>query len=255
MRTTGAILSALALLAVPLVPMETGSAATQDPIQPGDPLVDGDGDPYCTLSYVFDSDTDDAVFVATAAHCVEEGDTVHTTGHASFGTVAFAGDEDQVRADYALIEVDEDDREHVRADVRGLPDAPTGVARPADTLPGDRVMTSGWGFLTADSETTRENRTGVLTEHEEDLLEAETTAHPGDSGGPWTHESGLALGIVSRLSVGAGFDQVEVYLPVVDENVSAPVPDPIAGDRGPTVQGLLAGAQDAGYDLSLRTAS
>lgn len=255
MRRASALLSTLVLLAVPLVPLPTGAATTQDPIQPGDPLVNSEGEAYCTLNYVFDSATDGEVYMGTAAHCVDQGATVRTANHGSFGTVAFVGDEEDPSSDYALIEVDDSARKHVQAKVRGFPGAPTGVARPVDTMPGDRVMTSGWGTLTDGTETTRENRTGVLTAHEVDLMQGETTAHPGDSGGPWTHGSGLALGIVSRLTVGADFESAEVFVPIVEETVTAPVPSPFAGDQGPTVQGLLAGAQNAGYDLSLRTAS
>lgn len=253
MKPTTGLLLVATLLAAPFVPLDAGSATMHDPIQPGDPLTDGDGDAYCTLSYVFDSETSADVYLSTAGHCVDEGDVVHTTSHPSFGTVVLLGD-GGTSGDYALIEVHAEDRDAVEADVRGHPGTPTGVAQPGDTMPGDLVTMSGWGTATSETATTRENRTGVLTDHTESVMQAQTTAHPGDSGGPWTHASGLALGIVSRISVSFGFHDETVTAPIVEESVDVPVPSAFAGDEGPTVQGLLAGAQQQGYELSLRTA-
>lgn len=255
MRAGTSALVAVLLLAVPLAGLAPSSAAQADPIQPGDPLTDVSGDSYCTLSYVFDDEGTDDVYLSTAAHCVTYGQTVHTEGHYGFGTVVFVGDEDDVRTDYALIQVDAGAREHVQASVRGQPDAPTGVAHPEDTMTGDLVHSSGWGTATKHSETTRENRTGVLTEHQEDLMRAETTVHFGDSGGPWTHQSGLALGIVSRLTISVGIGSEEVHVPIVDETVIVPMPHGYAADQGPTVAGLIADAGTSGYDVTLRTAS
>lgn len=236
---------ALLVLAVPLATLEASSASPAEAIRPGDPLVRADGDPYCTLSYVFD-DSSGEVYLSTASHCVAVGDVVHTRGHPSFGTVAFQSPPGDERTDYALIRVHEDLREHVEAGVRGHPEAPTGVAHPADTIVGDRVHTSGWGIAAQASQTTRENRTGILVDHEEDRVRAETTDSPGDSGAPWTHESGLALGIVSRVAVTSSGDT---------EEVPVPVPHAFAGYEGPTVAALLEDARSTGFDVTLRTAS
>jgi hypothetical protein len=249
---TASLLLALAMLAVPLAPVEATAAGSEAPIQPGDPLVDGTGDPYCTLSYVFDSRTSDEVYLSTAAHCVDQGDIVHTTGHDAFGKVVYDAGGD-VTEDYALVRVSADERPDVRADVRGHPGTPTGVASPEDTAIGDRVTTSGWGTLTDETATTRENRPGVLVEHHPDLMRAQTAAHPGDSGGPWTHDSGLALGIVSQISIQLGIGTEEVETPA--GSAAVPTPHAFAGDQGPTVESLLDGASQAGYELSLRTAS
>lgn len=243
----------VALLAVPMAGIETSSASDHRTIQPGDPLVDDSSSSYCTLSFVFDSQTNESVYMSTAAHCVDPGQQVRTLGYGSLGEVVFHGG-GPVSEDFALIEVDESVRDEVRADVRGYPGMPTGLATPEDTMVGDLVFMSGWGTLTTETETTRENRSGVLFSHDERLMQAQTSAHPGDSGGPWTHQSGKALGIVSQISVGFGVSGETVDVPGAGE-VTAPLPSAFAGNQGPTVQGLLAEAQASGYDLTLRTAN
>lgn len=255
MRLQATVGLALVLLCVPLVGVS--AQTVQDPIQPGDPLVGGDGEPYCTLSFVFDSEDNDTVYFATAAHCLsQEGQTVHTENHEAFGTVALIGNAGNVSQDYSLIEVHEEAADAVDASVRGHDSMPTGVATSEDTLIGDLVTMSGWGQATNQTSTTRENRTGVLHSHSDQLVRLEGPVTPGDSGGPWMHDStGLALGIVSQISANAGVSTSDVEVPIVGLTVGAPTPDAFVGNQGPAVTSLLDGAEDAGYDLSLRTAS
>lgn len=242
----------VALTATLLLATAPVSAEAEDPIQPGDPLIGSDGEPFCTLSFVYDSATDASVYMSTAAHCVSEDDVVSTENHPDFGTVEFVADAGNVTSDYALIRVHGDAIEHVDGAVRGYPDMPTGVATPEDTSLGDRTPMSGWGIATNQTATTRENRTGLLVDHTDALVRLEGPVTNGDSGGPWMHESGLALGIASQITATFGTSNEDVQTPV--GTVGAPVADAYAGDQGPTVQGILDGASQAGYELAIRTA-
>lgn len=250
-RTTFVVL-AIALAAAPVASTATASLGAEDPIQPGDPLVGSDDQPFCTLSFAYDSQTNASVYFSTAAHCVSEGDVVSTTSHPDFGTVEFVGNESRVQEDYVLIRVHDDELEHVEGAVLGYPDMPTGVATPEDTMLGDLTPMSGWGIATNQFATTREERTGVLVEHTEDLVRLVGPVTNGDSGGPWLHESGLALGIASQITVTAGTGGEDVETPA--GTITAPVPSAFVGDQGPTVQTLLEDVAGNGYDLSIRTA-
>lgn len=221
-------------------------------IQPGDPLVGGDGEPYCTLNYVFDSDTNDSVYVATAGHCVSGvGERLHTRGHPGFGTVAFVGGQG-VTEDYALIEVQGEARSSVVADVRGHPGTPTSVATPGNTTTGQPVTMSGWGWGANLIDTTRETRAGIVVGHAGALVRVLAPGTPGDSGGPWTLMSGPALGILSQAGASYGVHGHDV--PTPGEDATVPLPSAYAGYRGPSILALLDGAAAAGYDVSLRTA-
>jgi len=225
--------------------------SVDDPIQPGDPLLGDDGDPFCTLNFIYDSQTNDTVYLSTAAHCVDKGQVVTTTNHEAFGTVEFVGDAGDVTRDFVLIRVHDDAVPTVQPSVRGYPDMPTGVAEPSETQTGDLVPMSGWGVATNVEATTRENRTGVLVEHRPNLVRMEGPVTNGDSGGPWMHESGQALGIASRITatVSTGSEDIETAV----GTIGAPAPDAFVGDQGPTVTSLLDAAADHGYDLTLRT--
>ncbi len=250
-RATFVVL-AIALAAAPVASTATAGSGAEDPIQPGDPLLGSDGQPFCTLSFAYDSQTNASVYFSTAAHCVSEGDVVSTTDHPDFGTVEFVGDAGTVTEDYVLIRVHADELEHVDGAVLGYPDMPTGVATPDDTMVGDLTPMSGWGVATNQFATTREERTGLLVEHTDDLVRLIGPVTNGDSGGPWLHESGLALGIASQITVTAGTSSEDVETPV--GTVSVPVPGAFVGDQGPTVQTLLEDVAGNGYDLTLRTA-
>ncbi len=205
-------------------------------IQPGDPLVDGSGNLYCTLNFVFDGPQH--VYIGTAGHCVNTGSTVHTYGFPSFGTVVA----EPGGVDFALIQVDPAVEGHVEASVNGHPYAPAGVATDEETHRGDVVAVSGYGTGAHWHDATRENRWGVHIGEVESTFVAATPISPGDSGGPVVHApTGKALGVSARIEACAGFPPTaECGLPPVQT-------------AGPTVEAVLDALEADGFALELRT--
>jgi hypothetical protein len=122
----------------------------------------------------------------------------------------------------------------VAAGVRGHPGTPTGVAAAAETSIGDLLLFSGYGAVFEVSETTRENRTGVLVSQGDNEYTADGPIVLGDSGGPIVHHAtGKALGIVSHFNLFA---------------------IPPTTDEGPTVEHILGQLQADGFPVMLRTA-
>ncbi|MGB0652894.1 MAG: trypsin-like serine protease [Thermoplasmatota archaeon] len=228
MRAVRALFAVLLVaLFVPLPVADAGGNV----IQPGQYVETNTG--YCTLNFVYDGIGAAAgrVFIGTAAHCVPGvGANARLDGIGVFGQVAFVGNQNQIRNDYALIEIDPALHGHVRAYVRGHSDAPTGVAYPEDTNTGDLVEQSGWGTGFDLLAPTREDRVGVLTRHGQDSWAFVGAMNYGDSGGPlFMADSGLALGIESSLCLG------------------------FCTDEGPTVSRLIQQATNAGIPIELRT--
>ena len=106
----------------------------------------------------------------------------------------------------------------------------TGSTVPADTAPGDSIQLSGYGLGYGTTKTTQEQRTAVHAFDDTEMYAVDGPIHWGDSGGPLVHKrTGKALGIVSRLCVGA------------------------CTEEGPTVQGILTKAASRGFAVTLRT--
>lgn len=218
---TGGLLLAVALLAA-TAPVQAGD---DEVIQPGDP-VGG-----CTLSFVFDSTANASVYMTTAAHCVDVGQTVETPGFGALGEVVVDGREDG-DLDYALIHVDPALAKDVSPAVAGHPSTPTGFTTADEVALGDPISMSGNGIPFGTTETTRENRSGVLVEQDELRYRSQSMVSFGDSGGPLVHApSGEALGIVSRVG-------------------TAPPP---ANLIGPTVEAVVEDLEARGWPVSLRT--
>jgi len=221
---TAVLTAGLALWAAPV-------GAAGELIQPGaysETAVGG-----CTLNFVYDGTGANAgkTYVGTAAHCVKEiGDDVSLASGEVFGDVAFLGDEDSAAPDFAFIEVRREFLSRVSPAVKGYPAYPTGVTSPQDTTTGDTVQISGHGLGFGFTAVTQEKRFAVLGYDDDQVHEVTGPIDFGDSGGPLVHvKSGKALGIVSRLCLG------------------------ICSEEGPTVAGLLAKANAAGFGVRLRT--
>jgi hypothetical protein len=222
-----ALLATTAAIAAPVTP----ASATGGFLQPGDYMVAGSS--ACTTNFVYDGTGAQAgkVYIGTAAHCVTAvGQDVADINGAVWGDVALIGDANQTAPDYAFIEVRAADVGRVRANVKGYPSYPTGVATPAETATGDLVQISGYGLGFDFVNVTQESRRAVLTS---DNASTHSVAGPidfGDSGGPLVHvATGKALGIVSRLCTGA------------------------CTETGPTVAGLISLAAARGFTVTLRT--
>ncbi len=197
-------------------------------IQPGD-AHDGS----CTLSFVYDGvgSKNGKVYIGTAAHCVSRvGQEVSTSGFNRFGRVAYIGDDDQTAWDFALIEVKAAYQPYVNPAVKGHPHLPVGYTVPSDTIIGDSIQISGFGMGYGSTTYTQENRVATFQSDNNERYAVSGPIHWGDSGGPLVHlYSGKALGIVSRLCIGACTEQ------------------------GPTVEGILNKAAASGFPLELRT--
>lgn len=200
-------------------------------IQPGEYMEIKDS--ACTLSFVYDGGG--AVYIGTAAHCVDHaGDDVKLSDGTVFGDVAAIGDEDETETDWALIKVRPDHVQRVNPSVKGHPMHPTGVTTSSETHFGDLVQQSGYGLGFGMTQPTREERRSALTYDDARLFSVLGASIHGDSGGPIVHiPTGKALGIVSRLCLAVPPCQME----------------------GPTVEGIVAQAADKGVQITLRPAA
>ena len=183
----------------------------------------------CTLNFAYTGGG--KTLLGTAAHCVERvGQPVRDIDGVEFGRVAFIGNADVAEWDFAFIEVDAEDAGRVSPAVKGHPAFPKGSTVPTDTLMGDTVQLSGYGLGYGTTSTTQEKRQAVMGFDDQESYDVTGPIHWGDSGGPLVHvKTGKALGIVSRLCVGA------------------------CSEWGPTVQGILAKAAARGFPVTLRT--
>lgn len=157
----------------------------------------------CTMNWVYDGLDHLAgrVYVGTANHCIENiGQRIADGAGVEFGTVAVTGDylNSDWDSDYALIEVDLVHHSRVEPSMAGHPEIPARHIGQDDMEIGDLLQMSGWGGLTAQHESTRENRQAVLTENDGRQYNSLAPVSGGDSGGPIAHvKTGGAVGVVS----------------------------------------------------------
>jgi hypothetical protein len=178
------------------------------------------------------------VYIGTAAHCVESvGDPVNDGDGNPFGRVAFIGDADAANTDYAFIEVAASEVGRVDPSVKGYPDYPTGFTTTDDTAPGDLIQISGYGLGFGFTPTTQEKRQGVLQGDDAETFWLSGPSVNGDSGGPFVHiATGRALGIVSRYGFEtASTDYGPTMQGLLDKAAKAgfPVTLRLAGQTGP----------------------
>lgn len=205
-------------------------------IQPGALLGDADSG-FCTMGFLFRDQGTGRLLMSTAAHCTDAlGERLHAEQAEetfdmqpeAFGTVVFRDE----GLDFALIQIHEGRESDVSAAVRVLT-GPTRVSTPDDTAFGDEVRYYGYGF-TFDLTPELRPRTGVLTKHTEREFQSNSAGMFGDSGAAVLHESGTALGLISRFNV---------------------LEDGVSVDLGPTVQGMLAFLAENGWNVSLMQAA
>ncbi len=226
-RVTGPALKTAAI--------EPGCAEDWCRIQPGALLGDAESG-FCTMGFLFRDQDTGRLLMSTAAHCTERvGEPFHAEDaeetfdmqEKPFGTVVFRDDV----LDFALIEIAEGRESDVSASVRVLT-GPTGVSRAGETALGDEVRYYGYGF-TFDLTPQLRPRTGILTKHTESEFQSNSAGMFGDSGAAVLHESGNALGLISRFNV---------------------LEDGVSTDLGPTVQGMLNFLGQQGWNVSLAQA-
>jgi uncharacterized repeat protein (TIGR01451 family) len=205
-------------------------------IQPGALLGDQNSG-FCTMGFLFRDQDTGRLLMSTAAHCTERLDEpFHAEDEEEtfrmqqepFGKVVLRDDD----LDFALIEISEGREEDVSASVRVLT-GPTGVSMAGDTALGDEVRYYGYGF-TFDLTPELRPRTGILTKHTEREYQSNSAGMFGDSGAAVLHESGNALGLISRFNI---------------------LEDGVSIDLGPTVQGMLDFLAGRGWNVSLEQAA
>lgn len=167
----------------------------------------------CTANYVFSNADNTSLYVGTAAHCFDEGDTgkqVPIADGAAHGTLVYhsVAAMDRVNEsseaarywnDFALVRVDDRSRGEVHPAVQRY-GGPSGLV--ADAAFGDRVLTYGNSDLRdgADDMDPREGYvTGSSPWHVDVHLHAPSI--PGDSGSPVVTADGEALGVLITLEV------------------------------------------------------
>jgi hypothetical protein len=218
----------------------------REAIQPG-MLVDT-GDSQCTGGFVYDGTGLQAGrhYLGLAAHCVEDriGARVADGRGREFGTVALSRWPYETYADdYAFILLDEAAYPRVDPAMAGHPGVPTGHVPAAAGAAGDRLLFSGWGFLTVSKTETREQRPAVLKSHNDRLWFAEGVVSNTDSGGPVAHQpTGGALGSVSNYCVPLPVNQSDGF-------------EPGCISWGPSVAHILDAARRRGFTAEIRSAS
>jgi hypothetical protein len=232
----GAAIAAAGVAAAVLI-VPAAQAQETAPIQPGVSIETGGG--YCTLNWIYDGGG--KTYGGTAAHCVSKvGDRVNlATGSLgdvieAFGTVAYIDG----NLDYAFIQIDSDKLGRVNPALKGHPQIPTGVSTQETSATGDVMQFSGNGVGFHLTPITQEQRKGVLHSNDGTQHYIIGAVSPGDSGGPVadTTDGNKAFGIVN--TVGAGVNGL-----------------PYAGEGGVSLEGMLADAKAAGFDLAVRTVS
>ncbi len=185
---------------------------------------------FCTFNFLFEGPNGTG-YIGTAAHCTEMGDRVSLGGGEEIGTVVYDSDDVGSIVDFSLIRLD--DAMITKAHPQMLDfEGPTGYMNVSELARGDIVSIHGYGMVFGDSEATQA-RSGFLVDWTEDEYVVDMPAVYGDSGSSILHESGKALGIISR------FGWFE---------------DPPSTDRGPLMPFIFQVLDDAGYgDVRLAT--
>jgi trypsin len=209
------------LLLMSAAPMPLAEAHHLRPIQPGAQMTAPNG---CTMNFIF-GDQSGKLYIGTAGHCANAGQSVSLGDIANIGTVAW----DSTGADFAMVAISPALYSLVDPAVRHW-GGPTGVAAPTST-PGTLLYHYGYGLGFSTSELTRP-RVGELTMSDGQSYLAETSATFGDSGSPFIAGDGKAVGVVSEYA----FDAAHT-------------------DRGPTVAYIIQRAQvEKGLTLHVVTA-
>lgn len=228
-----------------------GPAAAQvlepgrDAVQPG--MLVHVADTSCTGGFIHDGVGALAGrhYLGLAAHCVEKkiGAVATDAAGEPFGKVAFsAWPYDSYADDYAFIEIDPAAYPRVDPAPAGHPGVPTGVLKAGEATVGDRVQFSGWGFVTEQTATTREQRVSFLKNQTDRLWFAWGIVSNTDSGGAVFHvPSGKALGTVSNYCVPLPVDHAEGF-------------EPGCTAWGPTTDGTQTAAAALGFTVEVRTA-
>ena len=200
------------------------------PLRPGSSLGG-----YCTFNFVFytpgTATKAPKAYIGTAGHCTDKvGEEAELTGTGVIGKVVYDSDLVKSTVDFSLIEIDPAFVGKTNPEVL-VHGGPKRVATVEDFAEGDQVDVHGYGIGVGETEQTRP-RSGVLFSWSEKEYQANMPAVNGDSGAPLIHhETGAALGIISRYGFGV----------------------PPSTDLGPLMTWILEELDTAGFDVRLAT--
>lgn len=203
------------------------------PIRPGSSLGG-----YCTFNFVFytpgTAKKAPKAYIGTAGHCTDKiGEETELPGVGVIGKVVY--DSDLVEGEYqgvdfSLIELFPEMISKTNPTVLNW-GGPTRAATVEDFAVGDQVDVHGYGVVLGQNDVTR-SRSGVLVSWTEQEYQADMPAVNGDSGSPLIHhETGAALGIISRYGVAV----------------------PPSTDLGPLMTWILEAVDAEGFNVRLAT--
>jgi hypothetical protein len=202
------------------------------PLRPGSSLGG-----YCTFNFVFytpgTATKAPKAYIGTAGHCTDKlGEEAELAGVGVIGKVVYDSDLSKSPVDFSLIRISPSFVGQTNPEVL-VHGGPTRVATAEDFAEGDQIDVYGYGMGVGENEQTRP-RSGVLFSWSEKEYQADMPAVNGDSGAPLIHhETGAALGIISRYGLGV----------------------PPSTDLGPLMTWILEELDNAGFDVRLATAS
>lgn len=195
----------------------------------------GPRDAGCTLGFLFESVDNDTVYGSTAGHCAEDGNHVVTdrNGRNLGRIVAFRN---VAAEDWALIRFRPEVRDETGPTVQTWT-GPTGTLDPDDIEDDDVLCYHGTG--PPDDLHDRCGRFSLFYRYRQDGYAVDHFKMRGEIG--WAGDSGSAVvhhGTGQAIGMITGGDYNPVYSSL----------------RGPTVCGIVNGAADAGWNVTLMTA-
>ncbi len=238
-RALGVVVACALVLGAAAAPVHGKKRSTSpkwgdadSPLRPGASLGG-----YCTFNFVFytpgTAKKPPRAFIGTAGHCTDKLDErVEQPRLGEIGTVVYDSDLVDSEVDFSLIEIDPDKVAQTNPEVLHW-GGPTRSITLDDLAVGDRVDIYGYGIGVSATEQTRP-RYGFLVAFNENEYQADMPAVNGDSGSPLIHhETGAALGIISRYGIGV----------------------PPSTDQGPLMPWIFEELAAAGFNVRLATVS
>lgn len=183
------------------------------------PLRPGSAAPGCTFNYLWIDPVVHAYFIGTAAHCtdnpdavdVEDGTGIRYSSPAigEIGTVVFDSDSPRLqeefgvedRVDFSLVILDEGINLQAHPSMLDFA-GPFGIVGCGDVSVGDLLSWHGYAVAFGQTEFTQP-RSAVMTQCDGKDYSVEGPMTFGDSGASVIHQSGDAIGIVSRAGIGS----------------------------------------------------
>lgn len=195
-------LSTWSLLAFGLVAI-AGTAAACEGLSPGDQMQTDAG--LCTLAFILASP--DALYFATAGHCIQVDQAAASPGHGEFGVGAFhflepetgSASDGSPGMDFGLIRIHAEKHGDLNPKVCGW-NGPVGLY--AGASEGGGVRHYGHGVVFGDGGPLTQKREGLFLRTEERAFYWTGAGVPGDSGSAVLDENDLAIGVFTHVLVG-----------------------------------------------------